>query len=504
MQVLFRADASTQIGTGHVMRCLALAQACLAEGGQAHFLMGCEGATLAQRLTGEGVAVSYGSVPWASEADAQNTIALAKDLQADWVIVDGYHFGAEYQKWLKDVGTKLLVLDDYGHATHYWADIVLNQNITAEEEIYANRESYTKLLLGTRYALLREEFWPWRSWKRQITPIASKVLVTLGGSDPSNITLAVIQALQKAEIAELEAVVVAGASNPHCSELAQAVKGWEKSITLKQNVTNMPELMAWADLAITAGGSTCWETAFMGLPSMAIPLVENQTAIVKTLSSLDAVVSISSHEAFEINSFAHCLEKYLKQQELRSSLSKKFSNLVDGYGSERLAMVLQESLIRLRPVNEEDCSLLWHWANDPVTRASSFSSELISWHEHIQWFNAKIKSESCTMYIALNNRDQPVGLIRCEVDAKNEAVVSINIASQYRGMGYASSIIEKSSSKMLRNSKLHQLNAYVKQDNLASIKAFLKAGFKQTDKPSSETSNSKPSAIHLIKQNHYF
>jgi UDP-2,4-diacetamido-2,4,6-trideoxy-beta-L-altropyranose hydrolase len=502
MQMLFRADASTQIGTGHVMRCLALAQACLAEGGQAHFLMGSEEATLAQRLTNEGVGVSYLSVPWANEADAQNTVALAKDLQADWVVVDGYHFGAEYQKWLKDAGLKLLVLDDYGHATHYWADIVLNQNITAKEEIYANREPYTELLLGTRYVLLRKEFWPWCRWQRQISLVASKVLVTLGGSDPDNVTLAVIQALQKAEIVGLEAIAVVGASNPHYSELAQAVEDWGGSITLKQNVTNMPELMAWADLAITAGGSTCWETAFMGLPSIAISLADNQTEIVKNLSDLNVVIGAGAYEAFEINSLAHCLQQCLSQQELRLSLSKTSCDLVDGYGCDRLVMALQKSPIRLRPVHKEDCSLLWCWANDPETRAASFSSEPISWYEHIQWFDAKIRSENCKMYIALDRRDQPVGLIRYDIDSENEAVVSITIANQYRGKGYASLIIEKTSSRILRQSKMHQLNAYIKCDNLASIKVFLRAGFKRFGKSYLKPNDSGSSAIHLIKQNH--
>jgi UDP-2,4-diacetamido-2,4,6-trideoxy-beta-L-altropyranose hydrolase len=337
MKILIRADASTQIGTGHVMRCLALAQACLAEGGQAHFLMGSEGAILAQRLISEGVGVSYGSAPWASEADAQNTISLAKDWQADWVVVDGYHFGAEYQKWLKDAGLKLLVLDDYGHATHYWADIVLNQNITAKKEIYANREPYTKLLLGTRYALLRKEFWPWRSWQRQISPIASKVLITLGGSDPNNVTLAVIQALQKAEIVGLEAIAVVGASNPHYSELAQAVKGWEGSLTLKQNVTNMPELMAWADLAITAGGSTCWETAFMGLPSLVIAIAENQRESVLKLAQLGLPIVPNQEDLSTEGKLCRSLTDLIDLMENNyMQISENLHRLVDGYGSKRI------------------------------------------------------------------------------------------------------------------------------------------------------------------------
>ena len=132
--------------------------------------------------------------------------------------------------------------------------------------MYANREAHTRLLLGTRYVLLRREFWPWRGWRREIPAVARKVLVTLGGGDPDNVTLKVIRALAQVEIEGLEAVVVVGPANPHLEELQAAVKDTPHPIRLESNVTNMPELMAWADVAITAGGSTCWETAFMGLP----------------------------------------------------------------------------------------------------------------------------------------------------------------------------------------------------------------------------------------------
>ncbi|MBE9138810.1 UDP-2,4-diacetamido-2,4,6-trideoxy-beta-L-altropyranose hydrolase [Nodosilinea sp. LEGE 07088] len=343
MHLLIRADASTQIGTGHVMRCLALAQACLAEGGQTHFLMGREGANLAQRILNEGAQVSYSSAQGGSEADAQQAIALAKTLQTDWVVVDGYHFGAEYQKWLKDVGLKVIAFDDYGHASHYWADVVLNQNITAEEGLYSSREPYTKLLLGTRYVLLRKEFWPWRNWQRQIPPVASKVLVTLGGSDPDNVTLTVMQALQKSEIQGLEAAVVVGGSNPHYGELAQTVEGWEGSITLRQNVTNMPELMAWADVAITAGGSTCWETAFMGLPSLVIVIAANQRESALKLRDLrlSTTLEIAQPSPGELVKSVRDLV-YLPPETCRD-LSDRLRKLVDGYGSSHVCGTLSFS-----------------------------------------------------------------------------------------------------------------------------------------------------------------
>ena len=343
MHLLIRADASTQIGTGHVMRCLALAQACLAEGGQAHFLMGSEGASLAQRILYEGAQVSYGSAQGGSKADAEGAIALAKNLKADWVVVDGYHFGADYQKWLKDAGLKVLAIDDYGHASHYWADVVLNQNITADEALYASREPYTQLLLGTRYALLRKEFWPWRDWQRQIPPVATKVLVTLGGSDPDNVTLLVIQALQRVDVEGMEAIVVVGGSNPHYEQLEQAVNSSKTSITLKQNVTNMPELMVWADLAITAGGSTCWETALMKLPSLVIVIAENQRESALKLAQLGLALVIKPEDLAVEGKLCHSLSYFINLMgNSYAQTSEGLRRLVDGYGSKHILDTLND------------------------------------------------------------------------------------------------------------------------------------------------------------------
>ena len=266
--LVIRADADSRLGTGHVMRCLALAQAWQDAGGRALFLMAPAPPALKTRLLSEGMevlALEHGS---GSPEDARETAQLARSRGADWVVVDGYHFGADYQRLIKDSGLRLLCIDDYGHAAHYSADLVLNQNINATEELYPSREANTRLLLGTRYVLLRREFWPWRGWRREIPAVARKVLVTLGGGDPDNVTLKVIQALAQVEIEGLEAVVVVGAANPHLQELQAVVKDLPFPIRLESNVTNMPELMAWADVAITAGGSTCWESAFMGLPAL--------------------------------------------------------------------------------------------------------------------------------------------------------------------------------------------------------------------------------------------
>lgn len=336
MKLLFRVDASTEIGTGHVMRCMALAQACLDAGKMGIFVMAKEAPALESRIKSQGMEVIHLSVSSGSTEDAKETASIAKNSGASWVVVDGYDFGAEYQRIIKDSGMNLLFVDDYGHTNHYYADIVLNQNVYASEDLYANREPNTELLLGSDYMLLRQEFWQWQGWRRETPTIAHKVLVTMGGSDPDNVTLKVIQALQQVEVEGLEAVVVAGASNPHDEQLQLAIQDLRFPIRLEKNVTNMPDLMAWADVAISAGGSTSWELAFMGVPSIILIVAAHQQSSVETLSKMGVFINLGWYEDVSPTEIADALAKFLVEAKNRSQMAQIGQQLVDGKGASRV------------------------------------------------------------------------------------------------------------------------------------------------------------------------
>lgn len=344
MELIIRADASPQMGAGHVMRCLALAQAWLESGhGAVTFLMAISPLALEARLQKEGIRVAHLSVVSGSQEDGEQTAAWAQRTQASWVVVDGYQFDADYQRAIKAAGLKLLFIDDYGHAKHYWADLVLNQNVYADEMLYANREDYTKLLLGTQYALLRKEFWTWHEWQRQVPPTAKQVLVTLGGGDPDNVTLKVIRALEQVDIRGLEVLVVVGASNPHYEELRLAAGKSTQRITLRRNVADMPSLMAWADMAIAAGGSTCWELACFSLPSLMITLADNQKGIVQALDDLGVGMSLGWHSETTLQQIADAFLRVANSAQLRTKMSEKASKLVDASGSRRVISYLYAS-----------------------------------------------------------------------------------------------------------------------------------------------------------------
>ena len=331
--LLIRADASLSIGTGHIMRMIALGQAWQAQGGEVHFLCAEITPALEQRLASEGFHLLRIDATLGSQEDLSETMHLiAETLHADRqnarVVLDGYHFGSDYQLGIKAAGFKLLVVDDYGHADFYHADWVLNQNISAREELYAKRSPDTKLLQGPKFALLRREFLKYRGWQRQIPEIARKVLVTLGGADPDNVTGKVIEALVPLDI---EVKVVVGGSNPHLLELQQAVvslRTQPAKIELVQNPTDMPGLMAWADLAIAAGGSTAWELAFMGLPFFTIILAENQVHLASALDSLGATTCLGWDLKSDPFCYTETIKSLIKNKQKRFVMSCKSIQLV--------------------------------------------------------------------------------------------------------------------------------------------------------------------------------
>lgn len=359
--LVIRADASVPIATGHVMRCLALAQAWQDAGGNVVFAMAESTAAIDTRLCSEGMEIVRLDAPPNSIEDAKQVSSLALDRHAEWVVVDGYRFDSDYQRNLKNAGLKLLFVDDLGQCQRYFADLVLDQNVHANDGMYANRESYTRLLLGPRYAMLRREFRGWRQWRRETRPIGRNLLITMGGSDPDNLTRRLIDTLPKISVRDLEITVVAGGSNPQLSELQRAVTNSSVPIHLVGNASDMPELMAQSDIAIICGGGTLWELLYMGCATLSYFRTPPQGQIIAKLDAMGAVRSMGSVEDFDSNSLARAVEEIIACQECRAKMAHLGRNLVDGEGIARVldfvlsgGMSLDLGMIPVEPDQRQD------------------------------------------------------------------------------------------------------------------------------------------------------
>lgn len=340
--LVFRVDAGAQVGLGHAMRCLALAQAWQDGGGAPLFVINPGIPDLEGRLKAESVEVVHQSGQVVDLEDAENTVYHARLAGASWVVVDGYSFNAEYQKHVKDAGLHVLFIDDYGHAGVYYADVVLNQNIYAQEQFYTRRAPHTHLLLGSRYTLLRREFWRWQRWQRVVSKRARKILVSLGGGDCSGGTLKVARALHEVGAAhDLEVLILIGAANPHYESLRHATEDSCFPLRIERWVSDMPALLEWADVAISAGGTTCWELAFMGLPALTIIMADNQLLVANALAEANVVRNLGRHETLERDDLVSALLSLLSDFPLRAEMSQRGRTLVDGKGAERVLSCLQ-------------------------------------------------------------------------------------------------------------------------------------------------------------------
>jgi UDP-2,4-diacetamido-2,4,6-trideoxy-beta-L-altropyranose hydrolase len=334
-QLIVRADATKHMGTGHLMRCLALAQALRTAGFDVTFITVCKSNSLHQRILNEDFQVILLKRSHPDPADWQTTAKALQSHPNGWVVLDGYNFDSFYQRSIKEAGCRLLVIDDMAHLNQYCCDILLNQNINAEQLRYTSDQD-TRLLLGPRYALLRTEFLDRTSLKRNIPDVARRVLVTLGGEDSDNQTLKVIQAIQQVNIDEFEAMIVVGSANPHLKKLQTECRKSPIPIRLIHNAFDMAELMASADMAVSAGGSTCWELAFMGLPTLIIILSDNQRIVAEGLEEAGTAVNLGWYKHISQSDIRKALEKLAAGAKERVKMARRGRELVDGKGTKRL------------------------------------------------------------------------------------------------------------------------------------------------------------------------
>jgi UDP-2,4-diacetamido-2,4,6-trideoxy-beta-L-altropyranose hydrolase len=323
------------------MRCLTLAKGWHAKGGKIVIATNCKDQNLTRHLAAANMPVAKIEHPHPNPMDWDLTSGILNSHPGAWVVLDGYHFDSEYQDRIKSGGHRLLAIDDAAHLDKYFADIILNQNINAEQLQYAVEQG-ARLLLGLRYVLLRPEFIEQSVSLPKSSETARKLLVTLGGGDFENQTLKVIKAVEAVKIDGLEVVIVVGPANPHLKQLQTLVKNSKIPIQLKVNTTRMAELMTWADMAVTGGGGTCWELACIGLPALVIVLAENQYAVANALDERGAVINLGWHHDLSIDKIVQALEYLLLNAAKRKKMAEISRKLVDGKGTERVLRYLIE------------------------------------------------------------------------------------------------------------------------------------------------------------------
>ncbi len=344
--LLIRADASAAIGMGHAMRCLSLAEAYIGLGGRASFLMAEPPAPFAARAASAGAEVTQLQAEPGSAGDVRETLDHARGFAnapgpgAGWIVLDGYKFDGAFQAALVDAGRRVLALDDHGHAGRYHADVVLNQNPGADQARYADRAPTTRLLLGPRFALLRAEFRSWPGERPAAPERARRVVVTLGGSDPDNVSARVLEGLA-AVPGPLEVLLLIGPANPHRAALDGALAASPHPVEVATAWRDMAERLAWADLAVTAAGSTVLELARVGTPQVLIELADNQAPGAAAMQRDGLAVNLGPHERLAAGAIATAVGTLADDAERRQELSRRSRELVDGRGTVRVLSAMR-------------------------------------------------------------------------------------------------------------------------------------------------------------------
>jgi len=341
MKVLVRADASVGVGMGHAMRSLALCQALMSQGIECHWLAAAMPHSLANRLQAEGIALSVSSFSAGGADDVIDTTAMAKKLAADWLLVDGYAFSRQYQEAVHAYRT--VVIDDLGRTEGYVADLLVNPNLYGAEELYSTSQ-IGAVLAGRKYALLRREFWT--PSERRISPRSRRVLVTMGGSDPDNVTGKVVRSLKRSSVEHLEIRTIVGASNPYWETLQVQAGRAGHPVELLRNVSNMREQFEWADICISAAGSTSLELACVGVPSVFLVIVDNQEMVARAIKKNGFGRVLGWHEDVNEEMIRAAVRDLFASSQERDRMTQWGRELVDGQGALRVASVMKESAIQ--------------------------------------------------------------------------------------------------------------------------------------------------------------
>lgn len=334
MNVVFRADASIEIGTGHIMRCLTLANSLVEKRAKVHFICSETAGNLINYLHNQNRIVHPIPESKSFSKDAKDTINILNKARADLLIIDHYKIDIEWEKVVKDhfPNLKLMVIDDLANRRHF-CDVLLDQNY------YENLEHrYDQLvpahcvkLLGPRYLLLRPEFIRAKKYLQQRTGSFQKILIFFGGSDPTNETEKCLLALKQMDISELHIDVVVGSANPNGLRVKELCE--ELNLCFHCQIDYLADLMVKADLSIGAGGVTMWERMYLGLPSLTVIVAENQRETVEAASNFGAVWNLGCHENVKVANYVDNMREAMNRPHLLERMSIKGMELMQSDGT---------------------------------------------------------------------------------------------------------------------------------------------------------------------------
>ncbi|MDD5250752.1 MAG: UDP-2,4-diacetamido-2,4,6-trideoxy-beta-L-altropyranose hydrolase [Rhodocyclaceae bacterium] len=475
--IAIRADASVAIGSGHIMRCLALAEALQARGAAVRFL--CQSLTpeLRGKIAAAGIDIS--DLDPAADDAAASTRALAGIGAVDVLVVDHYSLDAAWERLMRPAARRIVAIDDLANRPHACA-LLLDQNYYHDAA-----QRYRGLVprdclqrLGPRYALLRRQFAAADGRPAPSTRTAlRRLLVCFGGTDAEDYTASAIAAFVGANLPAVAATVVVGGAYPHWPAL-EATYGRHDNIRLLRNVADMAALMAQSDLFLGSGGSITWERAAMGLPGITIAIADNQRQLSRELAASGAGLDLDSAE-LSAEAIGACLRIFQRHPSLLQACSRRIGELCDGRGAARVARELVPAKLHLRRACLADCAAVYSWRNDPATRQHAGNSAALDYASHQAWFARTLDDLARVLLIAEQVAPaRPVGVLRYDLQGAT-AIISAYLVPGLHGTGLGTDLIRAGDDWLAQNHPgVDAVTAEIHADNMASAAAFAAAGYR--------------------------
>ena len=491
MKAIFRTDASAAAGGGHVIRCLALAQALSEIGCLCEFACTEETSAVVPALSQSKYKVHH-----LKNSEYADPGALSKKLggTCDWLIIDHYQLGADYESHCRSFAKAIATIDDLRR--QHDCDILIDQTAGTLRQHYEDLvPAPARLLTGSHYALLRPPFWALRETsllKGQQERI-NNVFVSVGTVDQQDLCSKILDACAMID-SDFSMDIVIGSTSANLKKLQTRARGAHRRIAVHTDLDAhaVARLIGQSELAIGSGGTISWERCCLGVPTIMILSAENQKHVANHLQELGAVAYLGTSADVTARQIADTIIELGQDAEYRRQMSLRAASICDGRGAARVARSLlpllskDGSRVEIRPVSMSDADLLLIWRSHPLIYKNSRNQSAPSESEHREFLERKLSDPYCHFNIITHN-GLPSGVLRLDMIREKERLARTSSASAWRPQYEVSILVDPERQKLGIAQCALQLAselvphavllAYIREGNGASEKLFSNAGY---------------------------